>query len=162
MDCPKCGAWNETQVGSCLSCGASFANAGASAPAVKPVSAQPVAGASKPCPKCTAVNAPTFKFCARCGAPLLTPTAQSRPAPAAKPVAPPAKPGAAARPPPAVAVPQAGAARPRARISAIARDGSRSADYVLTRPETRVGSAVEEGEVKLDKDPYVASTHAVL
>jgi pSer/pThr/pTyr-binding forkhead associated (FHA) protein len=54
-----------------------------------------------------------------------------------------------------------GAQRPRVRISAIARDGSRSADYVLTRPETRVGSAVDDAEVKLDKDPYVAPTHAV-
>jgi pSer/pThr/pTyr-binding forkhead associated (FHA) protein len=53
------------------------------------------------------------------------------------------------------------AARPRARISAIARDGTWSADYVLTRPETRIGSAVEDAEVKLDKDPYVAPTHAV-
>src|SRR6266550_3738631 len=142
MDCPKCGAWNETQVGSCLSCGTSFASAGASAPAVKPVSAQPAAGASKPCPKCTAVNAPTFKFCARCGAPLLSAGAPM------KPVAAPARPAAAA------AVPKADA-RPRARISAIARDGSRSADYLLTRAETRVGSGVDDAEVKLDKDPYV-------
>src|SRR5438067_10084776 len=84
------------------------------------------------CPKCTAANAPTFKFCARCGAPLLIGAAQPKVPPT----------------------------RPRARISAIARDGSRSADYVLTRPETRVGSAVD-AEVKLDKDPYVAPAHAL-
>jgi pSer/pThr/pTyr-binding forkhead associated (FHA) protein len=162
MDCPKCGAWNETQVGSCLSCGAAFASVGASAPALKPVSAPPAAGASKPCPKCTAVNAPTFKFCARCGAPLLSPTAQARPAVASKPTALAEKPEAAARPTHVPALSKAAPAGPRARISAIARDGSRSADYVLTRPETRVGSAVGDGEVKLDKDPYVASTHAVL
>jgi pSer/pThr/pTyr-binding forkhead associated (FHA) protein len=162
MDCPTCGAWNETQVGSCLSCGAAFASVGASAPALKPVSAPPAAGASKPCPKCTAVNAPTFKFCARCGAPLLSSTAHAGPAVGSKPAALAEKPGAAARPAPVPPLSQAAPARPRARISAIARDGSRSADYVLTRPETRVGSAVGDGEVKLDKDPYVASTHAVL
>ncbi len=51
--------------------------------------------------------------------------------------------------------------RARARISAIARDGSRSADYVLTQPETRVGRAVGDGEVKLEKDQFIAATHAV-
>ena len=86
------------------------------------------------CPKCTAANAPTFKFCARCGAPLLIGAAQPKVPPT----------------------------RPRARISAIARDGSRSADYVLTRAETRVGSAVDDGEVKLDKDRYIAPHHALL
>ncbi|HWE24018.1 MAG TPA: FHA domain-containing protein [Myxococcales bacterium] len=54
------------------------------------------------------------------------------------------------------------AERPRARISAMARDGSRSADYLLTRAETRVGSGVDDGEIKLDQDPHVAATHAVL
>jgi pSer/pThr/pTyr-binding forkhead associated (FHA) protein len=107
------------------------------------------------CPKCTASNAPTFKFCARCGTPLLSAAAQGKAAP------PPPKAVAPVRPTPA-AVPRAAPARPRARISAIARDGSRSADYVLTRPETRVGSAVDDGEVKLDQDPYVAATHAIL
>ena len=153
MECPKCGAWNETQVGSCLSCGASLAGERpASRPALNPavaLRAAQTAGDAKPCPKCTAVNAPTFKFCARCGAPLLSAAAPM------KPVAAPARPAAAA------AVPKADA-RPRARISAIARDGSRSADYLLTRAETRVGSGVDDAEVKLDKDPYVAKTHAVL
>ena len=32
---------------------------------------------------------------------------------------------------------------------------------MLTQPETRVGNAVSEGEVKLDKDPFVAPSHAV-
>jgi len=51
--------------------------------------------------------------------------------------------------------------RARARVSAIARDGSRSADFVLTRDETKVGREVPEGEVKLDKDPFIAPLHAV-
>jgi pSer/pThr/pTyr-binding forkhead associated (FHA) protein len=108
------------------------------------------------------MNAPTFKFCARCGAPLLSAAAQAKAASAAKAAAAsPQPPAAAVRPTPA-AVAKAGPPRPRARISAIARDGSRSADYVLTRAETRVGSAVGDGEVKLENDPYVAPTHAVL
>jgi len=49
-----------------------------------------------------------------------------------------------------------------ARVSAIARDGSRSADFVLTRDETRVGRDVEPGEVRLDKDPFIAPLHAIL
>jgi pSer/pThr/pTyr-binding forkhead associated (FHA) protein len=162
MECPKCGAWNETQVGSCLSCGASLAGeTRSSRPAMNPAVAAQTAGAAKPCPRCTAVNAPTFKFCARCGAPLLSAAAPAKPAVAPKPPATAASAAASPRPTPAAAVPKAGP-RPRVRISAIARDGSRSAEYLLTRPETRVGSAVDDAEVKLDKDPYVARTHAVL
>jgi pSer/pThr/pTyr-binding forkhead associated (FHA) protein len=52
-------------------------------------------------------------------------------------------------------------ARPRARLSAIARDGSRSADFVLSKDETKVGREVGEGEVKLDKDQFIAPVHAV-
>ena len=51
--------------------------------------------------------------------------------------------------------------RPRARVSAIARDGSRSADFVLIKDETRVGRDVEVNEVRLDKDPFIAPLHAV-
>jgi pSer/pThr/pTyr-binding forkhead associated (FHA) protein len=66
-------------------------------------------------------------------------------------------------PAPSRPAPAKGPARKgRARISAIARDGSRSADYLLVNPETRVGKAVETGEVKLDQDPFVAPLHAVL
>jgi pSer/pThr/pTyr-binding forkhead associated (FHA) protein len=60
-------------------------------------------------------------------------------------------------PPPKATAP----ARPRARLSAIARDGSRSADFVLIKDETKVGREVGEGEVKLDKDPFIAPLHAV-
>src|SRR5258708_24272296 len=52
-------------------------------------------------------------------------------------------------------------ARPRARISAIARDGSSAAEFLLTEDETRVGSAVGDGQVKLDRDPFIAPLHAV-
>jgi len=64
------------------------------------------------------------------------------------------------RPPPAPPKPAA-PVRPRARVSAIARDGSRSADFVLVKDETRVGRDVEPTEVKLDKDPFIAPVHAV-
>jgi pSer/pThr/pTyr-binding forkhead associated (FHA) protein len=47
-------------------------------------------------------------------------------------------------------------------VSAIARDGSRSAEFVLTRDETRIGRAVSDNEVKLDKDPFIAPVHATL
>jgi len=142
----------------------------------------------KQCPNCMTLNAATFKFCARCGTPLgatgapasappgARPAAAGKPAPSSKaPPPPPAKPPAAARPapppppkpmagqvrPPAPPAKPATPARPRARVSAIARDGSRSADFVLTKDETRVGREVEPGEVKLDKDPFIAPLHAV-
>jgi pSer/pThr/pTyr-binding forkhead associated (FHA) protein len=63
-------------------------------------------------------------------------------------------------PPPAPAKPAA-PSKPRARLSAIARDGSTSADFVLVKDETKVGRQVGEGEVKLDKDPFIAPVHAV-
>src|SRR6059036_2533942 len=184
MDCPKCGAYNETEVGSCLSCGASLAAEDAVAPTVmKPASRPPAqrlqqsGGPPKQCPNCMTLNAATFKFCARCGTPLgatgapastppgakpagaaARPAAAGKPAPSSKaPPPPPAKPAAAARPapppppkpmagqvrPPAPPAKPAAPARPRARVSAIARDGSRSADFVLTKDETRVGREVE-------------------
>jgi pSer/pThr/pTyr-binding forkhead associated (FHA) protein len=62
---------------------------------------------------------------------------------------------------PAPSAKAAAPTRPRARVSAIARDGSRSADFVLTKDETHVGRQVEAGEVKLDKDPFIAPLHAV-
>jgi len=198
MDCPRCGAHNETDVGSCLSCGASMSE-DESLPTIaqKPMSAAPGKGGSarlgqgappKQCPNCMTLNAATFKFCARCGTPLgatgapasvppgARPAAAGKPAQSSKAPPPlPAKPPAAARPapppppkpmagqvrPPAPPAKPAAPARPRARVSAIARDGSRSADFVLTKDETRVGREVEPGEVKLDKDPFIAPLHAV-
>src|SRR5437870_2743564 len=131
MDCPKCGAHNETDVGSCLSCGAAFPAEDAGAPTMMKPSAR--------------VPPTTGKA-----------SAAARPAPP-----PPPKPGPGTRPPAPSTPPKASAPKARARISAIARDGSRSADYVLTQPETRVGRAVSDGEVKLEKDQFVADQHAV-
>jgi len=204
MDCPRCGAQNETDVGSCLSCGAQM-SADESLPtiaqkplaAAKPASPRLAQGAPpKQCPNCMTLNAATFKFCARCGtplgataAPVSAPPAPRPPAPAAAKPAAPAKPTAKtpqppqpikapaaarpvpppppkpitgqARPPAPLPKPAPPPARPRARVSAIARDGSRSADFVLTKDETRVGREVETTEVKLDKDPFIAPVHAV-
>jgi pSer/pThr/pTyr-binding forkhead associated (FHA) protein len=198
MDCPRCGAHNESDVGSCLSCGAALADESLPTIAQKPqaaaagkVSSPRLAQGAPPkqCPNCMTLNAATFKFCARCGTPLgataapspkppvsKPPPAASRAAPTPKPPAPPAaaKPPAPARPvpppppKPVAAQPRppqppkpAAPVRPRARVSAIARDGSRSADFVLIKDETRVGRDVEPTEVKLDKDPFIAPLHAV-
>ena len=198
MDCPRCGAHNESDIGSCLSCGAPMGgNENLPTIAHKPT-AQPsspgkagaprlVQGAPpKQCPNCMTLNAATFKFCARCGTPLGATAAPSssppksaaapvKSAPPAKPPPAPARPVAAPRPvPPPPPKPVAGQSRPppaqpkpaapvrpRARVSAIARDGSRSADFVLIKDETRVGRDVEPNEVKLDKDQFIAPVHAV-
>ena len=210
MDCPRCGAQNETDVGSCLSCGAPLEE---DIPTMMQKPASKVAGSRlatsnappKQCPNCMTLNAATFKFCARCGTPLaatgapqppmaaapagpaartappLPRAAPSKPAVAAPATRPPAaapatKPPTAPRPappPPPKAAPgavrppapapskPATPTRPRARVSAIARHGSRSADFVLVKDETRVGREVSDGEVKLDKDPFIAAQHAV-
>jgi hypothetical protein len=78
----------------------------------------------------------------------------------AKSAPPPQKPRPARPIPPRAPKPKGPSAR--ARISAIARDGSSSADYLLLKDETRVGTAVGDDEVKLDVDPFVAPVHAVL
>src|SRR6266849_2269764 len=78
MDCPKCGAYNETEVGSCLSCGAPLAAEEAAAPTMmKPASRaapaqrlQQSGGPPRQCPNCMTLNAASFKFCARCGTSL--------------------------------------------------------------------------------------------
>jgi pSer/pThr/pTyr-binding forkhead associated (FHA) protein len=76
-----------------------------------------------------------------------------------KPAPPPQKPRPARPLPPRREKPKGPPAR--ARISAIARDGSRSADYRLLKDETRVGSSVADDEVKLDQDAFIAPVHAV-
>ncbi len=197
MDCPRCGAHNESDVGSCLSCGAAISESenlptiaqkphGPPSSPAKAAAPRLAQGAPpKQCPNCMTLNAATFKFCARCGTPLGATAAPGAPAPkgAGPPAksAPPPKPPAPvrpavparpvpppppkpvtgqSRPPPAPPKPAA-PVRPRARVSAIARDGSRSADFVLVKDETRVGRDVEPTEVKLDKDPFIAPVHAV-
>jgi pSer/pThr/pTyr-binding forkhead associated (FHA) protein len=118
MQCPRCGARNDTDVGSCEACGATLVRKAA-----------------------VATSTPAARNAA---------AARPPPPPPPKPVA------GAARPPPA-RVPR----KPRARVSAVSRDGSRSADFVLVKDETRVGRAVGADEVKLDKDPFVAPLHAL-
>lgn len=51
--------------------------------------------------------------------------------------------------------------RVRARISAIARDGSRAAEFPLTRDATQAGRAVDQGHILLDRDPFIAPLHAI-
>ncbi|TMA90518.1 MAG: FHA domain-containing protein [Deltaproteobacteria bacterium] len=194
MDCPRCGAHNESDLGSCLSCGAPMSENESlptlaqkpHAPPSAPAAPRLAQGAPpKQCPNCMTLNAATFKFCARCGTPLGATAAPGAPAPKGtavpaksapppKPPAPP-RPTAAARPvpppppkpmtgqsrPPPAPPKPAAPVRPRARVSAIARDGTRSADFVLVKDETRVGRDVEPTEVKLDKDPFIAPVHAV-
>ncbi len=197
MECPRCRAQNDTDVGTCRSCGAPLGEDEnlptiartpmPAASAAKPGAPRLAQGAPpKQCPNCMTLNAATFKFCARCGTPLgatgVPPPGVAGSVPPPRPgaavppkIAPSAKPGPATRPPPpppprplapqqrgpATAAKPAAPLRPRARVSAIARDGSRSADFVLTRDETRVGRDVDPGEVKLDKDPFIAPQHAV-
>src|SRR4051794_24653713 len=119
MQCPRCGARNDKELGSCEACGATLARN-------RPVATSVPAGA---------------RSC----------SAAARPPPQPRPAT------DSTRPPPATGR----APKPRARVSAVSRDGSRSADFVLVRDETRVGRTVGAGEVELDKDPFVAPVHAL-
>jgi pSer/pThr/pTyr-binding forkhead associated (FHA) protein len=51
--------------------------------------------------------------------------------------------------------------KPRARLSLVARDGSRSRHFALFEDVTRLGRSVGDGEVKIDLDPFVAPVHAL-
>ena len=105
MDCPRCGAHNEMDVGSCMSCGAALSE-DESLPTIaqKPSAAPPSAKISSPrlaqgappkqCPNCMTLNAATFKFCARCGTPLGATAAPGSTPAAARPPAAPGKPAA--------------------------------------------------------------------
>src|SRR5438874_12769580 len=141
MECPRGGATNETDVGSCLSCGAPIGEEEESAPTMMQKPVTPPAAAKtgprlaagappKQCPNCMTLNAATFKFCARCGTPLGATSAPGAkpgapaaskppPAPARAPAAskspppPPSKPATSARPvPPPPPKPGTGQARP--------------------------------------------------
>ncbi|HEY6912908.1 MAG TPA: FHA domain-containing protein [Myxococcales bacterium] len=101
------------------------------------------------CPRCGARNDKDVGSCEACGATLVPNRAVAAARPAAARSAPP-------RPAPG-RIP-----RPRARVSAVSRDGTRSADFILVNQETRVGRAVGAGEVKLEEDPFVAPVHALL
>src|SRR5438067_13498986 len=134
MDCPRCGAHNESDVGSCLSCGAAISESenlptiaqkphGPPSSPAKAAAPRLAQGAPKQCPNCMTLNAATFKFCARCGTPLGATAAPGAPAPqgaaaaakSAPPPKPPApvKPAAPARPvPPPPPKPVTGQSRP--------------------------------------------------
>src|SRR5437870_9869452 len=113
MECPRCGAQNETDVGSCLSCGAPMSEDEEALPTMmqKPANPPPPANTGKArlaqgappkqCPNCMTLNAATFKFCPRSGTPLGATTAPVRPTP--PPAAQPAKgkPTSPPKPPPA-------------------------------------------------------------
>src|SRR6266851_7786036 len=135
MDCPKRGAYNETEVGSCLTCGASLAAEDAAAPTMmkKPAPRPPAqrlqqpGGPPKQCPNCMTLNAASFKFCARCGTPL-TPSAAAPPPkvagwPAAKVDAKPAAGAAKSRQ--AASPAPSGAKPPASRPAAAAGPGAR-------------------------------------
>jgi len=145
--CPNCMTLNAATFKFCARCGTPL---GATA---APVSAPP---AAKPTGPAAAKPPAPAKPAAKTAPPPAKPPAAARPVPP-----PPPKPIASQARPPAPPAKPAPPARPRARVSAIARDGSRSADFVLTKDETRVGRDVEAGEVKLDKDPFIAPLHAV-
>jgi pSer/pThr/pTyr-binding forkhead associated (FHA) protein len=157
--CPSCNTLNAATFKFCARCGTPLGATSAPVPKVAPVAAPrppppqvtakppPAAPKPPPPPPPPAAKAPSSAGAAAAG----------KPAPARPPPPAPPKPAAKAAPKPAPAPPP----KPRARVSAIARDGSRSADFVLTRDETRVGRAVADGEVKLDKDPFIAPVHAI-
>lgn len=167
--CPNCMTLNAATFKFCARCGTPLG-----------ATAAPVKAAPTPAPNPVPTPPPPPKQAARPPAapvaraspppPAAPPPATPKPAPpaaAARPPAPrpapppPPKPGPGTRPPTPAAKPPAAPPKARARVSAIARDGSRSADFVLTRDETRVGREVADGEVKLDKDPFIAPLHAV-
>jgi pSer/pThr/pTyr-binding forkhead associated (FHA) protein len=150
--CPNCMTLNAATFKFCARCGTPLGATGA------PPSGPPAAKA----PAAPAKASPPAKPAPLAKAPP-PPPAATKPPPATRPAPPPPpKPLAGqVRPPPPPAPKPAAPARPRARVSAIARDGSRSADFVLTKDETRVGREVEPTEVKLDKDPFIAPLHAV-
>jgi pSer/pThr/pTyr-binding forkhead associated (FHA) protein len=153
--CPNCMTLNAATFKFCARCGTPLGATAApmqSTPAPMPKSAKAAAPPKPAAPRQPIVSPPAAK-----PAPAATATRppQARPAPP-----PPPKPvtGISKAPPPARAP---APSRPRARVSAIARDGSRSADFVLVKDETRVGREVGDGDVKLDKDPFIAPLHAV-
>jgi pSer/pThr/pTyr-binding forkhead associated (FHA) protein len=170
--CPSCNTLNAATFKFCARCGTPLG--ATAAPVMKAAPVVPQARASSPQPPAK-VPALAPKSAPVVGAPpklapvvsKVAPAVASKPAPAGPAVSkappaivrppPPAPPKLAPKPAPKAAPPP----RPRARVSAIARDGSRSADFVLTRDETRVGRAVADGEVKLDKDPFIAPVHAL-
>jgi len=168
--CPNCMTLNAATFKFCARCGTPLGATGAPQQTATPAPAKPAAkaitpaarpappaAALKPAPPAAAAAKPA-PAATKAAAPTATkpPTAGARPAPP-----PPPKPVTGIRAPPPAPPKPAAPAKPRARLSAIARDGSTSADFVLIKDETKVGRQVGDGEVKLDKDPFIAPVHAV-
>ncbi len=158
--CPNCMTLNAATFKFCARCGTPLGSTNAPQAAPAPPAAKPAP------PPARAAPAPAAAPAAKPAAPAPRPpppatTAKPPAAPRPAPPPPPKPAPGATRPPAPAPVKPSAPARPRARVSAIARDGSRSADFVLIKDETRVGREVSDGEVKLDKDPFIAPQHAV-
>jgi len=171
--CPNCMTLNAATFKFCARCGTPLGATSAPVqaqptPAVQPPPPKPPAAAAKPAaPAAAAAKPAAAKPTAPAAKPAAPAAAKPPPATATKPPQarpappPPPKPVTVNRPPPPAPPKPAAPAKPRARLSAIARDGSRSADFVLVKDETKVGREVADGDVKLDKDPFIAPVHAV-
>ena len=176
--CPSCNTLNAATFKFCARCGTPLgatavpqiqtkppSSPGAKAATAGPASQPKLGSGTGTNSGKVAPGAPAAKPAPAAARPAQAAAPAAKAPPAAAPVAKPAPKAApaSAKLPPRPATKPAPVAPPkaRARVSAIARDGSRSADFVLTREETRVGRAVAEGEVKLDKDPFIAPVHAV-
>ena len=169
--CPNCMTLNAATFKFCARCGTPLAATGApqgAATTPAPPPAKPAAAAKPAAPAPAAKPAAPAKPAAAAAKPAAPapkppvstatrpPTAAARPAPP-----PPPKPVTSSVRAPPPTPPKAAPSKPRARLSAIARDGSTSADFILIKDETKVGQKVGEGEVKLDKDPFIAPVHAI-
>ncbi len=162
--CPNCMTLNAATFKFCARCGTPLGATNApQAAAPVPVS-KTASPSARPSPAAAPPSRPGPAKAPAAPAPRPPPLgASTRPPTLPRPAPPPPpKPGpGATRPAASAPVKPAAPTRPRARVSAIARDGSRSADFVLVKDETRVGREVSDGEVKLDKDPFIAPQHAV-
>jgi pSer/pThr/pTyr-binding forkhead associated (FHA) protein len=156
--CPNCMTLNAATFKFCARCGTPLGATGPSEqPAQSKVPAKPAArpgAAAAPAMKPAPAKQPAPAAPAKAPGAATRPPTSSRPAPP-----PPPKPVTGINKP--VAGKAAAPSKPRARVSAIARDGSRSADFILVKDETKVGREVGDGEVRLDKDPFIAPLHAV-
>ena len=162
--CPNCMTLNAATFKFCARCGTPLgATAPTGAPSTPaPASGKPAAAPAKAAPQPPPRSAPVPPrppAISGQAKPPPPPPMTTRPPNAQRPAPPPPPMPVAGATRPAAAKPAA-PAKPRARVSAIARDGSRSADFVLVKDETKVGREVSDGEVKLDKDPFIAPLHA--
>jgi pSer/pThr/pTyr-binding forkhead associated (FHA) protein len=161
MDCPKCGAFNENPVGSCLSCGATLPEVEEARPTVVGGKVPARAGSSprltasgvppKQCPSCSTLNAAAFKFCARCGTPLgatgIALKPQATPAAAAPAAAPAPRPAPKAAP---VAAKPAPIAKAPARPAPPPPSRPAPKPAPAPRPRARVSAIARDGSTSAD------------